>query len=316
MLLIDGVKYELWMPSNEDELEQMVREHSQEIFGEQSIYIDRKQKLKSLSGIGSIPDGYVIVFGDSPEWHIVEVELSSHPLYDHIVSQISRFVNGISNPNIQRGILNAIDGEITRDDFLRLRLKKAVEPTEIYKFLADLISKPPILTIIIEKDTEELREALNTLRYPQIEVVEFQTFTREGIDLAVHAHLFEPIYKPTKEKQKQITVEVVGGKEVVEGIKKVRRRVTIENLINAGILKIDQIIYGWHEGRRYEGKVLKEGKILVVHTGQIFDSPSGAASNVKGYQEDGWRWWYTTRENGRECNLDELRKEYNSKLSP
>ncbi len=195
MLLIDGVRYEEWVPQTEDEFEQVVKEHAQEIFGKQSIYLDRKQKLKSLSGVGSIPDGYVITFRDSPHWHIVEVELSSHPLHDHIVSQVSRFISGISNPNIQRGIVNAIDGEIKRDDFLKLRLGKAIEPTEIYKFLADLISRQPILTIVIEKDTEELREALNTLRYPQIKVVEFQTFTREGLGLAVHAHLFEPLYK-------------------------------------------------------------------------------------------------------------------------
>ena len=196
MLLIDGVKYELWTPSNEDELEQMVREHAQDIFGEKSIYLDRKQRLKSLSGIGSIPDGYVITFGNIPHWHIVEVELSSHPLHDHIVSQVSRFISGISNPNIQRGIVNAIDEEIRRDDFLTLRLRKAIESAEIYRFLAGLISEPPILTIIIEKDTEELREALATLRYPQIKVVEFQTFIREGVGLPVHAHLFEPLYRP------------------------------------------------------------------------------------------------------------------------
>ena len=193
MLIIDGVKYEAWIPPNEEELENIVKEHAKDIFGEQSIYLDRKQKLKSLSGVGSIPDGYVITFGDSPEWYIVEVELSSHPLYEHIVSQISKFINGISNPNIQRGVVNAIDSEIIRDDFLRLRLRKAVEPTEIYKFLSDLISKQPILTIIIEKDTEELREALTTLRYPQIKVVEFQTFVREGLGLAVHSHVFEPL---------------------------------------------------------------------------------------------------------------------------
>jgi len=196
MLLIDGVKYQEWTPKNEEEFERIVSGHALEIFGENSIYIDRKLKLQSLSGIGSIPDGYVIVFGDSPEWHIVEVELSSHPLYEHIISQIGKFINGISNPNIQRGIVNAIDGEITRDAFLRLRLRKAVEPTEIYRFLSDLISKPPILTIIIEKDTEELREALSTLRYPQIKVVEFRTFIREEVGLAVHAHLFGPLYKP------------------------------------------------------------------------------------------------------------------------
>lgn len=197
MLLIDGVKYELWTPPNEDDFERVVREHASDIFGEQSIYLDRKQKLKSLSGIGSIPDGYAIILKDQPEWHIIEVELSSHPLYEHIVSQMSRFISGISNPNIQRGIVNAIDEQIRRDDFLTLRLRKAIEPVEIHRFLTELVSKQPIITIIIEKETEELREALNVLRYPQIELVEFQTFTREEVGLAVHAHLFEPMFQPT-----------------------------------------------------------------------------------------------------------------------
>ncbi|MFC1989199.1 hypothetical protein ACFLVW_01340 [Chloroflexota bacterium] len=196
MLLIDGVKYELWTPPSEDEFEQVVKEHAQDIFGEQSIYLDRKQKLKSLAGIGSIPDGYVITLGDAPQWHIVEVELSSHPLHEHIVPQVGKFIGGISNPNIQRVIVNAIDEQIKRDDFLMLKLRKAIEPVEIHRFLTELVSKQPIITIIIEEDTEELREALNILRYPQIKVVEFQTFTREGVGLPVHAHLFEPLYAP------------------------------------------------------------------------------------------------------------------------
>ena len=196
MLLIDGVKYEEWVPQTEDEFEQVVKEHTQDIFGGQSIYFDRKQKLKSLSGIGSIPDGYVIILEDSPHWHIVEVELSSHPLHEHIVSQVSKFINGIKNPLTRGEIVRAIYAEITGDEFLKLKVKQAIGPVEIYKFLSDLISKPPVLTIIIEKDTQGLREAISTLAHPQIKVVEFQTFTREGIGLAVHAHLFERLYVP------------------------------------------------------------------------------------------------------------------------
>jgi len=241
MLLIDGVRYEEWIPQGpraEDELEQMVKEHAQDIFGEQSIYLDRKQKLKSLSGIGSIPDGYVIILGDAPHWHIVEVELSSHPLHEHVVSQVGKFIGGISNPNTQRGIVNAIDAEIRGDDFLALKLRKAIESTEIYRFLADLISKQPILTIIIEKDTPELREALSILRYPQIKVVEFQTFTREGAGLAVHAHLFQPIY-PSVPYTLPPTVSTWG--EVVKAGK-----VTFQELINAGLLRDGQVLYFYH----------------------------------------------------------------------
>lgn len=194
MLLIDGIKYELWMPLSEDEFEQVVKEHAEEVFGEQSIYLDLKQKLKSKSGIGSIPDGYVIVPGVSPCWHIVEMELSSHPLYEHIVQQVSKFINGIKNFNTQREIVNAIYEEINKDDFLKSKVKRAIGSTETYKFLSDLISRTPVATIIIEKHTEGLDEALDALAHPQKNIIEFQTFVREGADLSIHAHLFEPLY--------------------------------------------------------------------------------------------------------------------------
>jgi predicted small metal-binding protein len=204
MLLIDGVKYEAWTPTNEDEFERMVKEHAKDIFGEQSIYLDIKHKLRTKSGIGSIPDGYLIILGDEPHWHIVEVELSSHPLYEHIVPQVGRFIGGIRNPSTQKEIVDALFHEIDSDEFLRLRLRKAIGATETYKFLADLASKSPVVTIIIERRTEQLDEAVESLAHSQIKVVQLETFAREDVGLSVHAHLFEPLYEGGKPSTVQI----------------------------------------------------------------------------------------------------------------
>ena len=108
MILIDGVRYVHLMPSNEDDLEQMAREHSKDIWGENSVYFD-KRKLHTPAGIGSIPDGYVVVFGSPPQWFVVEVELSSHQLYEHIVPQISKFASGVSNAASQSQIVGAME---------------------------------------------------------------------------------------------------------------------------------------------------------------------------------------------------------------
>ena len=196
MLLIDGVRYEAWIPEKEvEEFQPIVKEHVQDIFGNKSKYIEAR-RLKSKAGIGSVPDGFVIIFGDSPQWHIVEVELSSHQLYDHVVNQVGRFINGIKNPVTQKNIIDTIYQEITGSKISKVEVEEAIGSGEIHKFLTDLISLPPILTIIIEKKTRELDEAIDLLKYSPIEIVEFQTFTREGVGLAVHAHLFEPLYKP------------------------------------------------------------------------------------------------------------------------
>jgi predicted small metal-binding protein len=192
MLLIDGVKYEERTPADEDELEQAVKEHAEDIFGEQSIYLDIKHKLKSKAGIGSIPDGYVIVFGKQPDWHIVEVELSSHPLYEHIVPQLIKFTSGIKNLSTQKEIASVLHDEISKDKVLTEKINSRIGSMEIYKFLSTLISHSPRLTILIDRETEELNEAVEGLKL-ETRAIKFQTFVREGGDIAQHAHLFEPL---------------------------------------------------------------------------------------------------------------------------
>ena len=52
MILIDGVKYSLWTPENEvKEFHPIIKANSKEIFGEDSVFFDVKQKLASSSSI-------------------------------------------------------------------------------------------------------------------------------------------------------------------------------------------------------------------------------------------------------------------------
>lgn len=239
MLLIDGVRYQEWTPPNEDELEQMVKEHAQEIFGDSSIYLDIRCKLTSRAGVGSIPDGYVIVLSSPQQWHIVEVELSSHQLYEHIVPQVSKFISGIANPATRNQIVSVIYNEINENDFWKSAVKKAIGSEEIYKFVSELISKPPCVTIVIEKKTSELDDALSAINCPEKKVVEFRTFRRENAD-AVHTHLFEPIIQPKPAIRPQ---RVIPPEEEKEEGSQIAGRVPFEELVAAGLLKDGQILY-------------------------------------------------------------------------
>lgn len=192
-LLIDGERYKLWAPKDEAALEDIVKEHAEDIFGENSIYFDIKKKIESLAGIGAIPDGFLITLYDSYSWAIVEIELSSHSLFEHIVPQVNKFINGIKNPLSQRKIVDVLYREIKNEEALTKRIQNKIGSPEIYKFLSDLISYAPKLIIVIEQDTDELREVIDGLRL-ETKVVEFITFEKEATGLPVHAHLFEPLH--------------------------------------------------------------------------------------------------------------------------
>jgi len=192
MLLIDGVKYNLWIPEKEEQFEGMIKDHSKEIFGEDSLYFDVKQKIISRAGIGSIPDGYLIRFKPS-EWYIVEAELSSHP-HEHVVMQLNRFMSGIRNFESQREITEALYGEIARNPQMKETVKAYTNTDDVHHFLTNLISKQPKILILIEQEDLDIQEACENLRVVP-EIITFKTLVKEKADFKTHAHLYEPLVK-------------------------------------------------------------------------------------------------------------------------
>ena len=193
MLVIDGVKYKLWTPTNEEkEFHPMVRKNSKVIFGETTVYFDIKTLLKSPSGIGSIPDAYVISLTKPSEWYVIENELSSHSIYDHVIRQLTKFINGLENQGARSQIIDLIYQAINDDSVLKAKVKKLIDSEDIYHFLSKLISTSPRIVIVINEKTPELEEATKVLNY-HTDIVEFKTYVRENAD-TVQAYLFEPLH--------------------------------------------------------------------------------------------------------------------------
>jgi hypothetical protein len=303
MLLIDGARYELWTPPNEVEFENVFGEHASDIFGSDSKYFDLKHKLASKAGTGSIPDGYVITFGEQPQVHIIELELESHSL-QHIVTQIINISTGISNPSTQQKICNRIEDEISQDDILRVRIEKAIKPKSIHRFLSDCFSNTlPMINIVIDKNSPQLEEALNRINCPH-RIIEFQTFTRLGAE-SVHAHLFGPLYEVfTKEP---VNAE---NKTVVRTATKLyEHRITINNLLEKGLVSSFQKIFVEYKNNKYEAEIQPNGKLKLLHNGKEYDSPSLAATAITNTSVNGWVFWQVIDKKGSVSVIDDLRKQ-------
>ena len=87
------------------------------------------------------------------------------------------------------------DNQIMKDKVLKTIVETKIHPEETHRFLSSLVSKPPRIVIIIDEETDEVKEAIRALKkLGHAEVVEFRTYMREGAP-NVHAHLFEPIHR-------------------------------------------------------------------------------------------------------------------------
>ena len=221
VLLVDGVKYYLWTPEKEEEeFHPMIKEHSQEIFGKNSLYLPIEEFLISEAGRGAMPDGFAIVFSERPEMYIVEVELSSHDLDRHIVEQINRFVRVLKNPDNRKKIADDLEEKIRSNPIDEAFLKQEIGTKEIYKFLSDLVSQHPRIVIIIENKDDKLIEACENLKVSPI-IKEFKTFVSEDAP-TIHAHLFEPIYAYGEQQStiaKKTTIKVEKSETAIEGVK-------------------------------------------------------------------------------------------------
>ena len=96
--------------------------------------------------------------------------------------------------------------------------------------------------------------------------------------------------------------------------KKDYKKIKIEDLINAGIIKPSIVIYNTYKGMKFEARILENGEIKVGNNKTtIFKSPSTAASYITGNNINGWVWWKCRDEKGREIPLDAFREKLKKK---
>lgn len=213
ILLKDGIRYFPHKYKDEDELEQTISEHSEVLFGEDSIF-SPKQEIRTPSGIGTIPDGFLLLL-EEKKWYVVEVELSSHPVYEHIVVQVNKFNSAIRNLNTRKKLIGAFYKEIQEKENIQLRYRfesKGIK--ELYKFLSDIVEKDPEIIIVIDEKSEELEEVCGNLPF-RTSILEFKTYYREEVGASVHIHLFDVLRDYKRLKSISPRKEKKGPKEIM-----------------------------------------------------------------------------------------------------
>ncbi|MEM1551310.1 MAG: hypothetical protein QXH03_01405 [Candidatus Bathyarchaeia archaeon] len=255
MLIIDGVKFNLYVPKSEKEFEDLVKEHLSEILGKDSLYFDIKPELRSKAGIGSKPDGIAVRL-DEPSFYVVEFELAGRPIHDHIIAQISKFNKAFKNSETKLKMAEAIYSEISSDPFMNTLVKSKKD--EPFKFLTEVFSSKPKLVIIVNEASDELKEAVEDLPF-ESKIIEFKTFERENVGIRVHAHLFEPLYAVPS-----ATLKTTEKQKLPEHYLKWEKRLTwvdenVREIVNALTNRILQLRNATHEthGRYlcfYKGK--------------------------------------------------------------
>jgi hypothetical protein len=290
MLILNERKFVKTPFNNEQELEQVVVDNYEYIFGPSSIYLP-KTLIKTGDGAGTIPDGFAIDLA-SKKWFLVEAELLHHNVWGHIAPQISKQIIAALQPMSKRIIEDLAveqykNDAIAKEKFAEQRIKEI----DVRKILREILSKEPIVGLPIDAVSDDLKEWARTMKYN----VKLWAITKyvDFDDRQTVVYEFPEEFRPILDTEEE--TDAKKGELV-------RYDVTVADLIEKRLLAIGQRLameYKPRQGskRRYEAEILEDGALKVLD--QVFSSPSYAA--LAGIQDagsdrktvNGWTSWKT-----------------------
>jgi hypothetical protein len=305
MLILNDRKFIKSPFDNEAELEQVIIDNYEHIFGPSSIYLPKK-KIKTGDGAGTIPDGFAIDLA-SKKWYLVEAELLHHTVWNHIAPQVSKQVIASLQPYSKKVIQDlAVEtyssDETTKEKFQELGIKEL----NVRKVIQDILEKEPVIGVPIDNISSDLKEWARTLKY-NVKLWVISKFVEFKNSVNV-VYEFPEEFKPEIDTEKEDEVDE-SGQEIT------RYDVSISDLIEKGFISSNQTLIMDYkprsgEQKRYSALILDDGSLKLL--GQKFSSPSYAA--LAGIQDagsdrqtvNGWTSWKT--DDGK--FIADLREEY------
>jgi hypothetical protein len=220
LLVTPSGKFHLRQFELEKDFEVAVVSQVERIFGDHRIYVDCKRRIGAKGGKKSVPDAYLIDLSQpsEPLLYLVENELSSHELFEHIGVQLLQF--SVSFSQSRRLVKQLLSEEILSRTPLKHRFETFLTQgsfRNLDHLLDTLVDHGKFRAIvIIDEETDDLHAVLNSLNFP-VEIIEFRTYENEKGD---RIYQFEPFLAD---------VEIVP--EVKRKAKKARRLSDLDTLV-------------------------------------------------------------------------------------
>ena len=274
----------------EQELEDIVVENADYIFGPSSVYLSKKL-IRTSEGTGTIPDGYVFDLAGR-QWFIVEAEISRHSVWSHIAPQVAKQLIASVNPTTRQLLADLVTERVKTDDTIQEKFdEQNIHAMDVRKFLSEILHSPPVVAMPIDRVKPDLREWAATLK-AEVKLWEVRKFVEFGNPNNV---IYEIPEQFTPEYETDVTED--------ETSLIARYDVSVRDLISSGYLADGETLVMQYKPRNREQKTYHatlqaNGSIELL--GKLFTSPSYAAVHAiqdagsERKTENGWIRWRTS----------------------
>lgn len=310
MIILNNKKFISNPFESEKEIEKVVTENSEDIFGPDSIFLPKKL-IFSEEGTGTIPDGFAIDIAIK-QWYIIEAELSSHNVWSHIAPQIAKQLIAASQPSTRAELTELVVNLVKEDDLLQEKFEDLeIAQIDIRRILNEIFENQPIVGIPIDSVGPDLREWAQTLK-AEVKL----WIVRKLVEFGNPSNILYEIpdeYRPVFDTAK--LEPELGFRYTIEDI-------SLVDLIEQGLLDTNEHLFFSYkprnrERKNFEAEISTDGTLLVL--GNEFSSPSYAAvycmQNVGSKRKtvNGWTSWRNKSGNFIAVLRDKLVKQLNEK---
>lgn len=273
MLILGDKKFIKAPFSNEVELEQVIIDNYEYLFGPNSFYLP-KTKIKTADGIGTIPDGFAIDIGKRI-WYLVEAELVHHNLWTHIAPQMLKQILASQQPITKRTLIDLSVNQYKSDQYTKEKFDDLnIAEINVRQVVGDILETEPIIGMPIDGVTNDLKDwARNQKHKVKLWVVnKFVELNKPSNIIFEFPEEFKPELDTEEEGNTQKPTKEIAQYDI-----------EIADLVSAKLLNISEkltMLYKPRNGqqKKYEATILEDGSLELL--GQTFSSPSYAALTV------------------------------------
>jgi hypothetical protein len=309
MLISSSTRFIQTPFDSEAELENVVVQNYEYIFGPSSIYLP-KGKISTPDGSATIPDGFAFDLAKK-QWFIVEAELAKHSVWSHIAPQVTKQITAALKPASKTYLIGRIVTLVREDAAVRAKFEdEGIEQIDIRKVLADILDTQPLLGMPIDAVSADLRDWASNPGNLETKLWIVRKHVELGNPKNVIYELPEE-YRPAFDSHEEQEAAATGGMKFYD--------VTIEDLLQAGLLAAgDQVFMSYkrrevdEDRKTYSATIEDDGSLRADD--QLFSSPSDAAIyfiNKAGSPRktvNGWTTWRWRTNAGK--LLSELREQF------
>lgn len=300
MLLFKETKFIKSPFKSEAELENVIVQNYEYLFGPSSLYLP-KAKIRTADGGGTIPDGFAIDISQR-KWYLVEAELVHHSVWNHIAPQVTKQILASQQTVTRRIIIDLAVDQYRSDLATKEKFEElGIAEINVRQIIGDILETDPIIGVPIDGITNDLRDWAKTLKYNvKLWLVnKFVEFNNPDNIVFEFPEEFKPALDTEQESNTQIFNDFTSKKS--NGTN--RYDVEVSDLISANLLTVGQKLFMTYKPRNgqsktYEATILDDGSFSLLN--QIFGSPSYAALagiNDSGSTRptvNGWTTWKTS----------------------